>query len=903
AASAPATRNRDVAGGDVVAAASAASVHVFDPTGGSRTEPVTGLENVDQILPATSGTGSAGFLYHSGAGWSLVSVPTEAGAPPHPRPVGAIPPTARLAAPAASGGLLYTMDVDSSGQLWQIGPGGAATPIADAASYPVATNSAGHALEPADFSDGYVLARGNRVIFDAPHHVHALALFTDHTRPPAVIDKSAAVSLNAAGGASSLTDAHSAGSKTPPTPGQKPTPQPAQPINNGLRCRTIKQVPHVPTITQATPGSRSVQLQWSYPLLDTQDCAPSTYTVAVKVLSAQAPAPPGSATVQGQDGVNLTGLFPSTRYEITLTAFINGAGTSSVPVQITTGPEGPPAPTNLQVSADSSGNWTITWHSCGGARQGCVPSSSWNVVPQLCDGLPGLSSAPDTVSVAGDPTQHSFSAKYRGSDALLGHGLKFQVIGIGQQGTVGTPGSTGDCAYSWSPPLAGSMSIAASQPPSTTLGGSATTTVTLSLGPNPVRDVGGIGAQVTFSLTGPGGTQTQGPVTFDGTAATMTATFQGVQAGAEYTAHATVTAPRHDTASTTVGPVSVTTRADWPALSVSADCPPDNGAIVITCGLRVNVGGLASANANGERFDLADGSSVRCGNTGFVLSKNDFDPAHDEIDATMSLLQYRGSCTVSIALIESGNSAPPLVFGGTVSPMASTTLDLGSASKLNAQQGDFSADWDSSGGTSNVRVKYEGALRDSDVAQITENWSEVVKAPNGRSCGSGSAVPTSSGIDVAVSAGCVNSLGDQTGWQVTVSYQDASDGSQRGPFTYNLTGGPPSYQPCVVTASDFGARWTGTADLPAVQVNFTGDQSALAGCTGWSYVLKTPGGDSCGTPPAPPDPANDRASAIALSCATAPSADDWSVSITYTDTAGDPQALSPITVTGALPPS
>jgi hypothetical protein len=85
-------------------------------------------------------------------------------------------------------------------------------------------------------------------------------------------------------------------------------------------------------------------------------------------------------------------------------------------------------------------------------------------------------------------------------------------------------------------------------------------------------------------------------------------------------------------------------------------------------------------------------------------------------------------------------------------------------------------------------------------------------------------------------------------------------------------------------------------------VNFTGDQSALAGCTGWSYVLKTPGGDSCGTPPAPPDPANDRTTAIALSCSTAPSTDDWTVAITYVDTAGDPQALAAITVTGALPP-
>jgi hypothetical protein len=896
-----AARNPDGTGGDVVAVASARSVQLFEPDGSTRTGSVAGLDGVDDILPASNATGSASFLYHSTAGWSLVSMPVDGRRLSGPHALAGLSTAAKLAPPVESGGRLYTMGLGSGGQLWDISAGGA-RPLEDAATYPV-VRSGSRALEPADFADGSVFARGSRVIFNSPHHLQALALFTDGSRKPTIIDKGAAVSLNAAGGATSLTDAHSPKSpRVPPKPGSKPAQQPAQPINNEIKCRTTKQVPHIPTITQATPGSRSLQLRWSYPLLDTQDCAPSTYTVAVKVLSSVAPAPPGSVTVQGQDGVNITGLFPSTQYEVTVTAFINGTGTPSSPVRITTGPEGPAAPTNISVTTDSSGSWHVTWSSCGGIRDGCVPTASWNVVPQLCDGLPGLASPPAPLSVAGDPSQHTFTATYPGNDSLLGHGLNFQILGIGQLGTVGTPNSSRGCAYSWSTPIAGALSLSASQPPNTALGGSANTTVTLSLGSDPVRNVGGIGAQVTFRLTGPTGTQTQGPVTYNGSGSTITATFHGVQAGATYTAQATVSAPRQPSASATVGPVSVTTRADWPALSVSADCPPDRGPIVLTCSLSVTINGLSSADANGERFDLASGSGMQCGSTGFGFTDSNFDPAHETITGKVSLLLYHGSCTVSIALVESQNSRPPLVFGGTVSPTASTNVALGSASQLNAQQSDFSADWSTAGGGSNVRVKYEGTLSDSDVSQITNSWAETVHAPNGTNCGSSSAQPTSRGIDVAVDPNCVNRFGSQTGWSVTVSYHDASDGGGHGPFSYSLTGGPPTYQPCTVAASDFDATWTGTSATPAVQVKFNGDQSALAGCTGWAYLLKDPGGDSCGTPPAPPDPQHDRTAVIPLSCTTSPSADNWSVSISYTDTAGNAQALSSITVTGALPP-
>ena len=214
--------------------------------------------------------------------------------------------------------------------MWQIGRRGDVTVPARVSSYPVVRDAAGRPTEVADFSDAYAIARGSRVVFNSPSHVQALALFTDGSHAPVDIDKSSAVSLNAAGGATSLIQWHAKkpNGRKPPSNGNANA-APTQPISDRVRCRTVVQVPHIPTITKATPGSRSVQLQWSYPLLDPRDCIPSTYTVSLELISSDAPAPPAAVTVQGQDGVNLAGLFPDTRYKITVTAYLNGRGTPS----------------------------------------------------------------------------------------------------------------------------------------------------------------------------------------------------------------------------------------------------------------------------------------------------------------------------------------------------------------------------------------------------------------------------------------------------------------------------------------------------------------------------------------------------------------------------------------------
>ncbi|MCU1658636.1 MAG: hypothetical protein JWO57_3292, partial [Pseudonocardiales bacterium] len=721
-----AVRNSDGTGGDLVGVASADSVRVFDTDGTSRTAAVTGLSGVDQILAASNATGRLRFLYHSSTGWSVVSVGADAGPVAGRAQIIGIPPQTRLATPAASDSQLYTMDSGTTGQIWQISQSGAVQPIHGAGGYPVVMSASGHAVEAADFSDAYVVARGSRVVFDSPNHVQAVALFTDGSRPPVVIDKSAAVSLNAAGGASALTDAHlPKGRKLPPKKGQKPAPQPVQPINNELRCKTIQQIPHIPTITQATPGSRSVQLRWSYPLLDTQDCAPSTYAVSVTLLGSSAPSPPSSVTVQGQDGVNLTGLFPGTRYEIAVTAFINGAGTPSIPVQVATGPEGPAAATNVRVSTDSSGNWTITWNSCGGIRQGCVPSSSWNVVPQLCDGLPGLSTAPATISVAGDPTQHTFRTTYPGSTDLLGHGLAFQIVGIGDQGAVGTPGSAGGCSYSWSNPIAADISVVPSIPAGKTQHGTTTTaTVSLRLGADPVRSTGGVGAQFTYQLLSAGQViATTGPT------ADTTASFPGIAPGQTYQVQVAVAPPRHPEAQISVGPVPVQVAvSDWPQLGLSATF---STADAVQGTLTVDISGVSSATSNGERFDLVNGS-LTCGNTSAPLSRSAIDPSQPLTFEGINRTQYNGACSVQGQLQENGTGT--LLFGGATSPQLTGTVAI-PVPVTNVNAGNFHAAWSDASPRANpqIVVSYDNA--DPLLPTFATDWSIVVSNAGGP-CGS-----------------------------------------------------------------------------------------------------------------------------------------------------------------------
>lgn len=793
------TSDRGGPSGQAVALATPDSVTVFSAGAGgddtSRKVAVTGLDGVNEILAASDSTGQFDFLYRTGGGWTLVTVPTNSNAVVQHNLTG-FGATADLAPPAVSDGLLYTVD-RASGSLWTVdvatGPTqGSVRSLEGMAQYPLVKGADGKALETSDFRDVQVLSRASRVVLNSPNHTEAVMVFTDRTAPPRTVDKSTAVDLNAAGGAAAVVDTRKqeeAAAKDPKPAQSQPQPTPAvapaaPQIDSKVVCATTTQTPHIPTFTAVTPASRSVNLAWNYPLLDTQDCAPSTYTVAVKLLDGKASTPPGPVTVQGQTGVNLTGLYPNSRYEVVVTAFINGKGTPSPPYQFTTGREGPAAPTGVHSTVDNAGNWTITWNACGSAANGCVPPSYWSVTPAFCDGQ-GLSAPISPVIVTGDATLTTFTATFSGGSPTLGRGLNFQVQGVGDQGDLGAVGADKTCVFSWAPPDPAAFGLAASAQPQ--IGASTDATFTMTIDGDPVTAGGGVGAQYTYQLLNSAGAvlATQGPTS------SLAGVFKAaIDVGKQYQILAMVAPPKHAAAAVKVGPVPVTiAQSSWPGLTATASFAASG---LLDGTVTVAVGGLSSAAAGGEQFSLVSGSLV-CGSSArSVGSFGPFDPGAAPITFTLGLfgrLDYSGDCQiVGLALRESSG----VIFGGTASAGFSSnhfTID-------DPGYGGGTADYAATFNGNRVSIVHQG--NDPTYSRYANFSFHVTRS--GVDCGTFSGGDSAPSFDIGAIPDS-NQCKDQTSqprgdWQVAINYTFRNQPkSEQAP----IGGAAPSYTPVTPT--------------------------------------------------------------------------------------------------------
>jgi hypothetical protein len=834
-----ATVNADGTGGQAVGVADSRGVRVFEPSGGSTTVPVPGLTGVKRVLAATGQQGSLSFLYHSSTGWKLVTVDADGSGPATVHALPQLGVAAALAAPAASRGALYTMNTGKSGAIWRISAAGAVARVSGAKSYPLANTASGTHVETSDFTDAYVLSRGARVIFNSRSHARALTLFTDGSHAPVIVDKGAAVDLSASGTAAEITDQHK--TQTPsqtnrPTP--TTTPNPAQPVNNHINCKTATQVPHIPTVQLVQRASRSVQLSWTYPTLDPQDCIPSTYAVSVKRLSADGPQPPGKVTVQGQNGVNLSGLFPNTEYQIVVTAYINGNGTDSAPLDVRTSVEGPAAPTNVRTTVDDSGNWTITWNSCGGRDEGCIPSANWTIIPAFCDGQ-GLSSPPQSVTIIGDPTQHSFTYTFQGNNGLLGRGLSFQVEGIGTTGTPGTASKAGACTYSWAHPNASAMSLTGGLADTSVASGATTSaTVTLHFSGNQAAAAGGVGAQFTYQLLLDGNVvQTKKPTT------ATTATFDDIQPGKDYSAQVSVAPPKHKEAAVTVGPVSVGhTTSAWPQLAVNANFTNTDD---VSGTLNITITGVSSARSDGETFALAD-SQLVCGNSAVNLTKSAFDPAAGPLSfQNIARTDFNGNCAVTVHLQEAQQSGT-LLYGGAESPAASDGVTI----QPPALAANFAASWDANS-PNTVDVTFSG----SSTINLAHDWKMTLVSPSKNACGS-----SSTGPQATIVSSCPNETGSD-GWQVAISY--TYFGTLEGPTKIDVKG---SQAWPTVDAGDFSTSWTGGPNDYGIQLSYSGPKNLGPGH--WTETASNPDNADCGTVHWDPTSSPSQNISLASNCTT-----------------------------------
>ncbi|HZZ96250.1 MAG TPA: fibronectin type III domain-containing protein [Jatrophihabitantaceae bacterium] len=805
-----ATINSDGTGGDVAAVASSTLVQVFGAAG-TVTLPIKVDGTIDDILPASNAQGRLVFLYRTSAGWTEVIAPTSGTAPAQVHALTAIDPNATLISPADSDGHLYTMDTRGTGDLWQIEADGSAHRIVGAASYPLLPN------EKVDLSQAQVFARGSRVIFNSRTNYDAEVIFSDGSHAPRAIYKHSAIQVDPSGAttlAAGKTKTHKPIKPGTKPPRVQPPSRPAQPINSNVDCKTTRQTPHIPIVQLGPVGSRSVQLTWQYPLLDPQDCAPSTYTVATKLNNPDAPAPPGTITVNNQEGVTLTGLFPDTDYTIVVTAYLNQADhTAAQPVPVHTSVEGPAAPTNLRTTVDDHGNWSIAWESCGGIRAGCVPVTNWQIIPRFCDGR-GLSNAPLTVSLVGDPTLHLWHYVYQGNDGLLGRGLSFTVEGIGTHGTIGAPATDNGCAYSWTNPVRSAISVAASAPAQTDTSQAQTDiTVTASFADGAVHDLGGVDGELSYQLMANGLV-----IAHAGPTTQPTVKLNGITAGQTYDVVVTVNPPRHPEAAVTLPSVPVEPAfAKWPGASATAtftNTSATDGTLTVT----PNLGG---ADTRGETFDLTDNSYLKCGNSQQTLGTGSFPnvasnitPGHSVSYPGLSRFTYRGDCTVSIQLIQNSSTAtnPPLYGAGPSAQTAGAPVTI-PAPQVTSSRNDFAATFiESTRSSPQIAVSYHG----NDNLAFATNWSFV--ANNGtRNCGSSTSAPTAIiDVDPACAGGTAN-------WTVHVSYQYFLSSPD---FTIDVSGTAP--EPIDPTQISFAGAWTGTAQDPEVEVQYSGSYGADA---------------------------------------------------------------------------
>jgi hypothetical protein len=858
-----------------VAVASAAGIDVFAPGTTSRHVPLPGLAGLDRVLPAHQQTGRFSFLLHDAAGWAVATVDTDGGNA-LVRRIPAIPARARLIAPGASDGALYTMDA-ASGRLWRIGVRGDAAPVPGRGVYPITP------LETlAHFDGADVLARGARVIFNAPQHDLALTVFTDGSAAPVVVDKRSAIRVSPNGPALSGLHADRPGTPKPSQPPPTGTPKPQTPVNEKIDCTRVSQVPHAPLPQLDERGSRSVRLSWTYPHT-AQDCLPSTYTVGVQLVSGDAPAPPATVTVQGSDGVAITGLFPDTQYQFVVSAYLNGRGTPSQPLPVRTSVEGPAAPTGVHVTTDAAGNWHVTWNSCGGAPNGCVPSVQWRLVPQVCGDSPGLVGAPATAGVVGDPTLRSFSYSYNGGPGLLGRGLSFVVEGVGERGTIGDPSDASPCEYSWADPRPDAITVTASTPPDVTGGQSAATTVHVAFSGDPDVALGGVGGQLTYQLL-----SGDAVVSETGPTGDTTVSLGGILPGQLYRVRVIVSPPRHADAAVSLPTVPVQAAiSDWPGLSLTAGFDAAGDPLGGT--LTVQVAGLASSDARGEKFDLS-GAQLRCGNAAMDLAQNDFDPAAP-LHFDVPRLQYYGSCTVSLQLVEDPASySPPAYFGGTPSPAITAAVTIPPPTVTTTS---FTATWVASP-TAQVSV----AAAQDPAWLLSSNWAITVHAPDGTACGSATSAlgaPTFP-VTIAVDNGCLAQLDTQQGWSVEVSYQQLGRPSSQ---TVNITGTAPA--PVFLTAADFSAAWS--ADGAAVTLTYTGTRNLAGQTSGWTeYVREPTDTATCGSASSAPTPEG-LVIAVAYSDSCPGGAQGWLVRVRYSDATAGPQGPIDVPIRDPRPPA
>ena len=640
---APCAKAAIATGSGYVGVAWPGSLRLFGGRPGSRRLTIpTGTSKASRFVPVSRTLDGLGFLVRDRSGWSVVHVALPSGRQTRHR-LDALSPAADPVSPVMSGGSLYTLDQAATGEptLWRIGPtSGSMSPVAGQPVYP-----ARGPTEKASFEGAQVLAAGPRVVFNNPGSLLAVVVFTDGTRRPLVVDKSAAVAVSATGPADlTVTPPQGQGAQPPGPPAPRAVPA-VQPVSQQVTCATTTQKPYAPEIVSVSASSGSALISWSYQLLDQTDCEPDSWSVKVVALSSPHQPDTPVQTVNGQTQLMFDGLRPATAYAATVTAYINNQSTPSTPVTFTTAARGPDAPTSVTTTSDGNGDWVVSWTPCTAAT--CyVPADTWNVTGQSCG--TGYVGQPPVVQVPGSQTSVTIDADSLG---LLGDSLSFTVQGSLASGLTGDPTSDHSCTQAWRPP----------DPSAITLNRSAaqkgqTVTVTLQVDPTlpPVEAFGSLSTELVYSVGG----VTVGPTP------NLSTTIPGLAPGVAYTPSVVVYPVGHQDAAVTVAGQPLTPTLQWPSdMSVAVDPSvgqdPDQGTLAVKFadvppGPMQAKGAYTCGSTEGPEFSgpLSSTGSIQVG---------------------MDLIDFGGTCSLTATVSDSD----PGPYGGTSSAPLRATFDIG----------------------------------------------------------------------------------------------------------------------------------------------------------------------------------------------------------------------------------
>jgi MYXO-CTERM domain-containing protein len=635
--------------------------------GGSSTQPVEGPE-LDVVLPVEGDDHVARFLVRSGSGWHLVSGASSSGVPRRDV-IRGLEAGSDLRPGASVRGATYTYEVrpqatgddaapgdpttdepgddDGAPRLLRIRANGEAEPVPGMARYPRKARG-----EVAHFDDARVLVRAGRIVFNNPASVLAVMVFSDGADDPIVIDKSTAADVTTTGavgtpGEEAETDAGPDDPAPEPAPEDEVAPDAAaeaSTVSEEARCAESDQQPRVPVLKQPSMGIRSATLSWAYPLLDTADCHPSSFSITVRALDGPQPAQ-AFWEVVGQTSASVEGLRPATAYEFVVTAYLGERSTPSLPRTGSTLPTGPAAPSAVRVEADGRGQWVVTWDACAGAA--CdVPVGEWVVSGSSCG--PGFVGSPPVVRVDGTSRRTAIDAAALG---LLGKHLTFRVHGVGYDGLEGDPATAPSCVEAWRPPLADRLLLSASATPA----GDDTVTAQLSLGVEgpDIEAFGSTRVSFTYEVEG----RRVGPTK------ERTVTVTGLEPGRSYDQQVTVTPDDHPEAAVVVRGPRFSQTLPWPGMDLHAsvaEVPLDPNRARLD--VRVNRKPPVEVEAFGSLTCGSYQQPVSAVVPGFA----------DRFSVDLDLVRTGGPCRIDVQLRERGTQRY-----GVPSPLLSAAFEAG----------------------------------------------------------------------------------------------------------------------------------------------------------------------------------------------------------------------------------